>query len=127
MTTADQTAIVGRHGWTAPAPAGSSLNWAGLGLLGLTAAGMFVLYWNGLEALLFTWSRDAYSHGYLIPPIALFMFLRQMRTEGAQSTARPGGAALGIATVLLAVAVGLWGNLAHMPDTNAYGIIIGVA
>ena len=31
------------------------------------------LFWDGIVDLISTWDREEYSHGYLVPPIAVFL------------------------------------------------------
>ena len=96
--------------------------WVGLALVGMVA-----FYWTGLASLLDAWERPEYSHGYLIPPIALYLFLtRTTHLEGIRSDQSP-QRAWGIAAVLLGLVVGLLGNLVHIPDISTYGFIICAA
>ena len=99
----------------------------GLLWIGLALAGMIAFYWTGLVSLLDAWSRPEYSHGYLIAPIALYLFLVQLRNEGKDSDQPPARRGLGVAIVLLGLGLGLLGNLVHIPDVITYGFIICIA
>ena len=96
---------------------------SGLIWLLAAAAGMIALYWTGLVSLLDAWDRPEYSHGYLIPPIALYLFLtRTSQIKGGADVSHP-NRALGVAIVLVGLLVGLLGNLVHIPDISTYGFI----
>jgi exosortase D (VPLPA-CTERM-specific) len=69
------------------------------------------------------WARPEYSHGYLIPIIALYLFLRQ----AMEGFARPRLTGVGVAVVVLALLVGFLGNVADVPDIITYGFILCVA
>lgn len=105
----------------------STLQGSGVLWLGIAAVGIIAFYWSGLLSLLDAWERPEYSHGYLIPPIALYLFLNMMpdgKPESAGTALRRG---LGVAVVLLALAVGLLGNLVSIPDITTYALILCVA
>jgi len=97
---------------------------SGLFWLALAAFGMAMFYLPGLASLPGAWERPEYSHGYLIPPIALYLFLTLMPESGdvAQSSR-----ALGVGVVLAAMLVGLLGNLVNIPDISTYGFILCIA
>src|SRR5262245_60437380 len=95
--------------------------------IGAALAGMIAFYWSGLISLLNAWSRPEYSHGYLIAPIALYLFLVQLANEDKDLGQPPVRRAAGVAVVFLGLAVGLLGNLVHIRDIITYGFIICVA
>ena len=97
----------------------------GVILLALFICGVVGLCWTGFGAFLFTWERPEYSHGYLIAPIALFLFLNELRTD--TSTSQANGRLPGLLVLGFAILVSLVGNLARMPNVTAYGIIVFVA
>ena len=99
----------------------------GLLWIGLALVGMVAFYWTGLASLLDAWSRPEYSHGYLIAPIALYLFLVQLNNEGKDSGPPPARRKAGVAVVFLGLAVGLLGNLVHIPDVITYGFIVCIA
>jgi len=87
---------------------------------------LFVLvgfYWDGVTKLLDTWSREEYSHGYLVAPIALFLLLRGL---GSGKSARDQGAWSSFAICLLAVALGIFGTLGHIAIIIQYGLIVAL-
>lgn len=96
----------------------------GLVFLGLTLVAIAAFFWPGLASLPEAWARPEYSHGYLIPPIALFLWLVAMQRESPHLAAAPLRQGLGVVVVALGLAFGLVGNLAQIPDVSAYGFII---
>ena len=108
--------------WRLNGVANSGLFW-----IGVAALGMLSMYWTGLTSLLTVWERPEYSHGYLIPLIALYLFgIRLSQTRDAYA-AHPIRRGLGVATVLFGLAIGLLGNLVHIPDISTYGLIVCTA
>ncbi len=71
------------------------------------------------------WSTPEYSQGPIIPLISLYLFLRELRREGPFSASRsirwPG-----IALIVFALLLGIFGNMVHIPDVVAYAIIFWV-
>jgi hypothetical protein len=81
----------------------------------LVAAAVFG--WRGVLSLPEAWQQEEYSHGWLIPPIALYLFSRRYQLHefsGSRGAAWP-GVALGLLSLVL-VAIG---NLAQVPDIVA--------
>ena len=101
-----------------PFRAGYGFVWLGLALVGMVA-----FYWTGLASLFDAWERPEYSHGYLIPPIALYLFLTRMSQLDGVNEGHGPRHGLGVAAVLLGLAVGLLGNLVNIPDISTYGFI----
>ncbi len=109
--------------WSPTAFRGSGAFW-----LALAAIGVLALYWPGLAWVVTAWERPEYSHGYLIPPIALYLFLDQLRREDAATKAEtPAGRRLGPAVVALGIAVGLLGNFIQAPGIVVYALVIAIA
>jgi exosortase D (VPLPA-CTERM-specific) len=96
------------------------LLWLALATL---AAGAF--FWPGLDALITAWQRPEYSHGPLIPVLSLFLFLRQLKHEPIRLGV-PVNRWPGVAVVLLALAFGAIGRLAHIADIVAYATILWI-
>ena len=112
----------GQTGWQFPAGGNFGVLWLGLALVG-----MVIFFWTGLSSLLVAWDRPEYSHGYLIPPIALYLFLTQLPHIKDVNKEKALGRGLGTAIVLFGLAVGLIGNVVHIPDISTYGFIICAA
>ena len=51
---------------------------AGALVVVVAVVGIAAFYWSGLASLLNAWSLPEYSHGYLIPIIALYLFLTRL-------------------------------------------------
>jgi exosortase D (VPLPA-CTERM-specific) len=98
----------------------------GLMWLAIATLGAVVFFYDGIEKLFEAWQTAEYSHGPLIPLLSGFLFLRQMKTVPAQPGPLP-GRWQGVAVLILALAVGLLGRLAHISDVVAYALIIWVA
>jgi exosortase D (VPLPA-CTERM-specific) len=103
-----------------------TFNPAGFGLFVLLIAASIPLFWIGIISLGEAWITPEYSHGWLIPIISLYLFLREMRKtkhrEVRQSERWPG-----VFVMLFALAVALLGNLARVPDIVTYAMILWVS
>jgi exosortase D (VPLPA-CTERM-specific) len=95
--------------------------------LAIALVGVVAYFWTGLTFLVQTWSTAEYSHGYAIPLVALYLFLSQLSREGPQPETRPPARWLGVTMVILAVGVGMLGNLAHIPHVIAYALVLCIA
>ena len=80
-------------------------------------------YWSGVTDLFNVWEREEYSHGYLVPPIALFLILRGLGTTNASQDQ---AAWSGIAICLFAAVFGVIGTLGRIPDIAQYGLIVAL-
>jgi exosortase D (VPLPA-CTERM-specific) len=96
-------------------------------LLTIATIGIVCFFWTGLTSLFSAWSRPEYSHGYLIIPIALYLFLLTLDREGSAPDERALRRGPGVLTVLIGLALGLVGNLVKIPDLVTYGLIVCVA
>jgi exosortase D (VPLPA-CTERM-specific) len=96
----------------------SPLAWAVLVAL---VGGLAVLFSDGLSYMAGEWSREEYSHGYLIPIIALFMVWRARRplTEYDWS-----GSALGVPVVVAGLALFLLGELSTLYVLIQYAFLL---
>lgn len=97
----------------------------GILLLGLTLSFALVFYWTGIQSLLSAWQRPEYSHGYIIPLIALLIALKRYEKADPSSTSKPNIGAL--ALVLAGILLGLFGNMAGIADIVTYGMLVAVA
>ncbi|MBZ0262578.1 MAG: VPLPA-CTERM-specific exosortase XrtD [Hyphomicrobiales bacterium] len=102
------------------APSGNGLLW-----IVLAIAGCVVFFWDGIASLLDAWSRPEYSHGPLIPIIAGFLLLRELKIRPPR--AEPGSRIPGLLVTVFGVIVGLLGNLTQIPYFITYGLIIVIA
>lgn len=87
--------------------------------------GACVFFWDGIAELLKAWQLPEYSHGPLIPILSGLLFLRQLKTvpvnDGPVADRWPG-----VVLFLIAVALGLAGNMIEIPDIVAYALILWV-
>ena len=96
--------------------------------LALVAASVPV-FWIGLTSLLRAWSTPEYSHGWLIPFISLYLFLRELRT---MPEPRPLGfwnlraRWPGLVVIALGLLIALVGNVTRIPHFATYGLIVWV-
>lgn len=93
----------------------------------IAAAGMIAFFWIGLKSLLDAWELPEYSHGYLIPFIAVYLFLIRLQHDKAAPAQRPSRSLLGLFTVAGGMLLGFFGNLVNIPDISTYGFIVCVA
>ncbi len=82
----------------------------------------FNLYWSGIQSLLSAWQRPEYSHGYIIPLIALFIALKRY-----QPSYPPRSKWLGLTIVVISILVGMFGNAAGIADIVTYGLLLSIA
>ncbi|MBE9640445.1 VPLPA-CTERM-specific exosortase XrtD [Salipiger mangrovisoli] len=94
-------------------------------LLLLTAAAVPV-YWTGFLSLGRAWITPEYSHGPLIPLISLYLFLRELRDKTPRPAGTPVDRRPGVAVIVAALALGILGNLAAIPDVVTYAFILWV-
>ncbi len=91
----------------------------------LLVAASLPLFWIGIVSLGEAWITPEYSHGWLIPVISLYLFLREMRKTEHREV-RPSERWPGVFAMIAALAVTLLGNLAKVPDIVTYGMILWV-
>ena len=94
-------------------------------LLGLATLAALPVFAPGLAELGRVWMTPEYSHGPLIPVVSAYLLLREMARDTLPSVA-PRRTLPGVALILLALLVGLFGSLAGIPDIAAYGLILWV-
>ena len=82
------------------------------------------VYWMGLVSLGQAWITPEYSHGPLIPLISLYLFLRERRQMPALPADTPRARGPGIALIVLALGLGIFGNLTRIPDIVTYALIV---
>lgn len=90
----------------------------------VASVGAAAFYWDGLISLGAAWSRPEYSYGPLVPLITLYMTLLEIHRHPVKPD--HGSRAVGIAVFVLALFVGLIGNLVEIPDIITYGFILYV-
>ncbi len=102
------------------------VNVPGLLLFMALCAASVPMFWIGFVSLAEAWSTPEYSHGPLIPMISLYLFLRELRrdppTDMPVRLRWPG-----VAVILLALAVAIFGNIAQIADIVTYAFILWAA
>jgi exosortase D (VPLPA-CTERM-specific) len=98
---------------------GQGLTWLAVAALGCTA-----FFWDGIVSLLRAWSLPEYSHGPIIPLIAGYLLLRELRNQPAK--VERGSSTPGLIVVLVGMFVGLVGNVTQIPYFITYGLIITI-
>ena len=98
------------------------------GLVAL-AGGVFLIaaaffYWNGLTSMVAAWSRAEYSYGYMVPFISAYMLTHRL-TNALKS--QPNHEWVAIVIAVLAVLLGLLGNLTRIEVFSSYGFIVAIA
>lgn len=103
-------------------PANPKLFWLWGLLLGAGALLIFV-YWDGLALMVRWWDREEYSHGYMIPFVALFLLWQRLNLL---PLATKSGSWFG--TVLLSVGLLLFllGELSALYTLIQYGFLLAV-
>jgi exosortase D (VPLPA-CTERM-specific) len=97
-----------------------------IGVCLVVFACVMICFQTGLSSLLEAWTKPEYSHGYIIPAIALYIAF--VRSRGVQNT-DAGSAAqyAGSLVVGLGLLLGAFGVLSSIPDIVTYGLIIAIA
>ena len=89
------------------------------------AAGLLLILasWDGLVEMAQSWSREEYSHGYLIPIVAAFLLARGLaRAEAVLEGRRWPGPAI----VALGGAMAVLGQASMIRDLSIYGFFVGL-
>ena len=90
-------------------------------ILASIAAGIF--FWAGMVNLWGAWQAPEYSHGPLIPIISGYLLLRQMKGV-PENPGEVSDRWVGVAVLLLALAIGFLGNITNIEKLVAFAIII---
>lgn len=97
---------------------------AGFAYFVITVIGLALYFRDGILSLFAAWSKPEYSHGPLIPLVAGYLILRELR-DNTQS--RDSGSEVpGLLVVLFGLVVGLLGNVTQIPYFITYGLLISL-
>ncbi|MEL6169578.1 MAG: VPLPA-CTERM-specific exosortase XrtD [Pseudomonadota bacterium] len=96
---------------------------AGLLWLGMAVVGAFAFFWEGILTLIDAWQAPEYSHGWLIPILSGVILLRHLKSVPVNTGPVPDRWP-GVALIVIALLVGLAGNLARIGDIVAYALIL---
>jgi exosortase D (VPLPA-CTERM-specific) len=92
----------------------------------LALVGLTVLSKDGISSLLNAWTRPEYSHGYIIPFNALFLFLQRSSIKTVETKSN-NGKLFGFGVSVVGVLTTVLGNLASIPDIITYGMLVTIA
>ncbi len=99
----------------------SYLQWI---VIGTCLAVMTLVYWDGLTVLVAAWEREEYSHGYILPFVALF-FVWQKSDELARVPFKSTWS--GLLVVLVGLTIYLMGELSTLYILIQYSFLITLA
>ncbi len=100
------------------------LNLAGLFWFGLLILAGLPVFWLGFTSLGAAWITPEYSHGPLIPLVSLYLFLRELDRNPPAAPGTPANRWPGLAVIVAALALGIFGNLTRIPDIVTYALIL---
>ena len=100
--------------------------WPGILWLGVAILGAALAFHDGIVELVTAWQQPEYSHGPLIPVISGYLFLRQLK-QVSPSAGPVRDRWPGVLVMLLALAMGLVGQLAGFEEVIAYALIVWIA
>jgi exosortase D (VPLPA-CTERM-specific) len=100
--------------------------WRGAVWFAVLVTAALPIWWLGLQALFQAWSTPEYSHGPIIPAVSLFLFLRELRVNPPAPADTPANRWPGLALILFALGIGIFGNVVQIPDIITYGLILWV-
>lgn len=93
-------------------------------LLAVALISLFVIYWDGLNIMVKWWEREEYSHGYMIPLVAIFLFWQRIN----QSLTEPSrGSWFGLVLLVLGIAFLIIGKLSLLQIFIQYGFLMSLA
>jgi exosortase D (VPLPA-CTERM-specific) len=108
---------------SAPGPRGPGLVLA-LAFAAVAIVAGLVLFRAGIEPMVGRWQSDEYNHGPLIPVVALYLlWLRARALQALDAQA----SWLGVAGILVALAVLVLGNLSAVLTLSQYALVLAVA
>jgi exosortase D (VPLPA-CTERM-specific) len=106
---------------------GAAVNvpWLRTGLVLTMIAAGFVFFRSGLFSLFEAWQKPEYSHGYIIPLVAVFIALK--RLSFADGLHKATSVIWPLLVLLIGLFAGLIGNVASIADINSYGMLVSIA
>jgi exosortase D (VPLPA-CTERM-specific) len=97
----------------------------GLVLAAILVVSSCAIFYFGARDLVTVWMTPEYSHGWLIPVISAYLFLKDLRDTGAENLhSKRKNAAIGYAVLSLGLVLATLGNVARIPDIVNYGLIV---
>ncbi|MEM7236440.1 MAG: VPLPA-CTERM-specific exosortase XrtD [Pseudomonadota bacterium] len=115
----------GMPGMVGPNASWNGAAWSGALWVALACLAAGLLFREGIADLWKAWQTPEYSHGPLIPVISAYLFLRQLkhvpRNPGPVTDRWPG-----VVVVVLALMVGLLGNITQIQKIVSVAVILWV-
>lgn len=106
------------------------IDWSAIGFgalwLGLACLAGLAFFYGGIVNLWGAWQTPEYSHGLLIPMISGYLFLRQLKGVPANPGKDVTDRWAGVAVLILALAIGLLGNISQIEKFVSVALIIWV-
>ncbi len=93
------------------------------GLLLLAAGLLGFIFYDGLELMVKWWERDEYSHGYMIPLVALYLVWQK---QESLAKVLDQGAWAGVGFIIIGLVVFLMGELGSLYTLIQYGFLIAL-
>ena len=103
-----------------PTPLHARRTVPGIAVAAVTLAMVVAAIWPALVTVSATWSQDEYSHAWLIPPLALLLFIYRFRSAERGGSRWPGLVLSGAALILM-----LAGWATRNTTLSIYGLIAG--
>ena len=100
-------------------PIPSALFWVSIASLGMLA-----FFWDGLISLGAGWARPEYSYGPMVPLITAYIALREVHHRPIVLSSN--NKLPGILMLVFGLCIGLFANLAQVPDIITYGFLIAI-
>ena len=108
---------------TAAAAVHRPIPWLLIAGVVVALAAMLLVYSDGLALMVKWWEREEYSHGYLIPVVALFLLWQRLPLLEGKNI-RPAWIAVGL--VLVALAFGALGELSALYTVVQYAFLLAL-
>lgn len=98
-------------------------DWLVFGAIALALGLLGVIYYDGLELMVKWWERDEYSHGYMIPLVALYMiWQKQERLSDTSSQ----GSWWGVGVILTGLIIFVMGEFGSLYVIVQYGFLVAL-
>lgn len=104
----------------APKGAGNPSTWLFL-LLAAAVALAFFVFWNSLTSMVAWWDREEYSHGYMIPAVALFLLWQRLNQLPGAVTR---GSWLGLLFLFMGLMAFVAGEMSAIYTIIQYGFLL---
>lgn len=92
-------------------------------LLGVLLVLVYFIYLDGINEMVGSWSREEYSHGFMIPIITIFLIWQR---KNILSKIEYEGSWAGVLLVLFGILLFAIGSLSSVLDIIAYGFVITI-